>query len=352
MRFESPWALLLLLVIPALVYARRRYSGKAAVYFSSTAHAAVSGKSARQRLLVLPPGLRIAVLTLFVLALARPQQGQERVRDVTKGVAIEMVVDRSGSMSAEMTFGRERLNRLEVVKRVFNEFVSGNGKDLPGRPDDLIGLVSFARYPDTACPLTLGHGALLRFVENVQLVTRESEDGTAIGDALALAAARLKTAEETVALQRAQSKDAYEIKSKVIILLTDGMNNYGKRMPDEAAALAAEWGIKIYTIGVGSDEPTATIRTPLGDYVVPARATLDERMLKRLADRTGGIYRRADDAASLRAVYEEIDRLEKTEIESVRYTDYREWFTPFALTGLVLLMTEVMLSCTIFRRLP
>lgn len=352
MRFETPWAFLVLLALPAVLYIYGYRRRRTAFRFSSTRGVATAGRSLRQRLAAVPLALRAVALVLLATALARPQQGLERVRDISKGVAIEMVVDRSGSMAAEMAFGRERLNRLEVVKRVFEEFVAGNGKDLPGRPNDLIGLISFARYADTICPLTLGHGALSRFLEDVHLVTRKSEDGTSIGDALALAAARLKTAEESLARQARNTDNAYDIKSKIIILLTDGQSNFGKRTPIEAAAQAADWGIKIYAIGVGGRESVTTVQTLLGAYMMPMGSSLDEGTLKAIAERSGGIYRRAEDGDSLRAVYEEIDRLEKSEFESVRYVDYKELFVPFALAGLLVLASEVLLANTVFRRIP
>jgi Ca-activated chloride channel family protein len=244
------------------------------------------------------------------------------------------------------------MTRLETVKRVFEEFVTGNKKDLPGRPNDLVGMIAFARYPDTICPLTLAHGALERFLENLRLVQRQSEDGTAIGDALALAAARLKTAEADLARQMKEPETKYEIKSKVIILLTDGQNNCGKRGPREAAELAAKWGVKIHAIGIGGQESVTTIHTPLGDYKVPGGPGVDEGMLKAIAQATGGICRLAEDEESLRAVYAEIDKLEKSEIEAVRYLDYRELFSPFALAALGLLALAVALGSTLVRKIP
>jgi len=352
MRLEAPWALLVLLAIPVVVWLHVRRRRRGSLRFSSTRHAARAGRSLRQRLLWAPLALRVAVLVLLAVALARPQEGKEQVRDVSRGIAIEMVVDRSGSMNAEMDYEGERRNRLEVAKRVFEEFVVGGKGGLKGRGNDLVGMIAFARYPDTVCPLTLAHGALSRFLESVKLVQRRSEDGTAIGDALALAAARLQTAEETLARQT-RGKDAdYEIKSKVIILLTDGQNNCGKRTPAQAAALARDWGIKIYTIGVGGGDAVTTVRTPLGDYKVPVGPGVDEGTLKALADATGGTARLADDAESLRAVYREIDELERSEIESIRFLDYRELFPAFALAGLLLLVAEVALAATVFRRIP
>ncbi len=352
MRFEAPWIFLLLLVVPPVIYLGLRRGGRPFLRFSSTQNAARIGRSLRQRLLWLPPGLRVLALVLLITALARPQQGMERIRQVSKGVAIEMVVDRSGSMGAEMDFQGQRLTRLEVVKRVFEEFITGNGKDLPGRPNDLVGMVAFAKYPDTICPLTLAHGALSRFLETVNLVNRQSEDGTAIGDAVALAAARLKTAEQALARQTKAKQQDYQIKSKVIILLTDGQNNRGRRLPQQAAALAKQWGIKIYAIGIGSDEAVQTVSTPFGSFKVATGSGVDQATLKAMAETTGGLARMANDAQTLRRIYRQIDQLEKTEIESLRYLDYRELFVPLALAALGLLILEVGLNCTVFRRIP
>jgi Ca-activated chloride channel homolog len=352
MHFDSPWAFLLLLAIPALFWAGSRGRRTGGLRFSSVSQARRAGRSLRQRLGFVPGLLRMLALVCLVAALARPQKGLEQVREVSQGVAIEMVVDRSGSMAAEMEYEGERLNRLEVVKRVFQRFVLGDKRGLPGRPNDLIGMVAFARYADTVCPLTLSHGALPRFLDTVSLAQRRSEDGTAIGDAIALASARLKTAEETLRQQVPGKSANYTIKSKVIILLTDGENNAGKRQPLEAAKLAAQWGIKIYAIGVGGGESVATIRTPFGDYKVPTGSGIDAGALKAIAEAASGLYRQADDTRSLEKIYEEIDRLERSEIEAMRYVDYQEIFLPFALAGLLLLLADVGLQGTFFRKIP
>ena len=352
LHFASKGSFLLLLAIPALVYLRARLGRRGSLRFSTTQHARQAGRSLRQRLLLLPMALRLLALALLVVALARPQLGKERIRDVSRGVAIEMVVDRSGSMGAEMDFGGERLNRLGVVKEVFKEFLFGNKKSLSGRPNDLVGMVAFARYADTVCPLTLGHGALGRFLESVKLVRLRSEDGTAIGDAVALAAARLNKADETLKRQIRDGSKDYTIKSKIIIVLTDGRNNAGKRSVEYGAELAKKWGIKIYSIGVGG-EGLQRVRDPFGGFFLRAGfGGVDESSLKRLAETTGGMYRLAQDADALRAIYKEIDKLERSEIESVRFLDYKELFAPFAMGALALLFLQVALSCTLFRKIP
>ncbi len=352
MRFESPWVLLFLLLIPVAVGIYLKVKGNGSLRFSSIRQAERVKKSMRLRLIALPFWVRIAVLILLVIGLARPQAGTEQVRDVNEGIAIEMVVDRSSSMGAEMDYDGERVNRLQAVKRVFKEFVFGNQADLEGRPHDLIGMVTFARYADTVAPLTLAHGALDQFLDSVELVKRKSEDGTAIGDGIALAAGRLKEAEETLAKQNGRGEAGYEIKSKIIILLTDGQNNTGERTTRDAARLAKEWGIKVYTIGVGGDGQKLRQQGVWGRLFSMAGRGVDTETLKSVAETTGGVFRMAEDADALRSIYAEIDRLEKTEIEAARYMDYRELFQPLILVALGLLFFEILLSNTVFRRIP
>ncbi len=351
MHFDSPWALLLLLIIPLMIALKRIRIRGGTIGFSTLKIAAGSGRSLRQRLIWIPGLIRVIAIAMLVIALARPQSGREEIKEVSKGIAIEMVVDRSSSMGAELEYRGERLNRLEVVKNVFEEFVMGNQKDLSGRPNDLIGMIVFARYSDTICPLTLAHGALPSFLKNVKLVQTREEDGTAIGDAIALAAARLKKAEEAYRREKG-GLESYEIKSKVIVLLSDGENNAGKRTPQEAAKLAAEWGIKIHAIAIGGGDAVTSVQTPFGVYKVPSRQRVDTGALKAAADMTGGIFREADDMESLIEIYREIDAMEKSEIESIRFVDYNESFMWFALSGLILIMIEIILNNSLYRKIP
>jgi Ca-activated chloride channel family protein len=283
--------------------------------------------------------LRVAALALAVVALARPRAGVEQIRESREGVAIQMVLDRSGSMAAEMDYDGQKTTRLEVVKRVFRDFVMGSGRTLRGRPNDLVGMVTFARYADTICPLTLSHGAALRFLGSVHLVTSQAEDGTAIGDALALAAARLESA--TVDAK----SSGYRVASKVIILLTDGIHNAGRRTPAEAARLAATWGIRIHTIGMGGGSELTTLRGG-------APAQIDRDTLEEIARIGGGIFRDATDAAGLRQVYAEIDRMERSPLAEVRYAGHRELFGAFGVAALLLLVAEALLTASVLRRLP
>jgi len=352
MQFASPWALLTLLVIPLLLLSRRFRGRPPHVRLPSVIHALTVPASWRQQLAWLPLGLRVAALILLCIGLARPQEGSEKIYDIRKGIAIEMVLDRSSSMQAEMEFAGRTLTRLEVAKQAFAEFVQGNKDDLAGRPNDLIGMINFARFPDTICPLTLAHDGLQGFLDNVKPVDRKSEDGTAIGDALALAAARLQTAEQDFARQAGDREKEYEIKSKVIILLTDGENNSGEISPQQAAAMAREWGITIYTIGVGSPEEISKLGGILGfSFKMPGRG-VDEKTLRNLATATGGRFWLAKDGQALHKIYEQIDQLEKSEVESLRYVEYKEFFPRFALIALGLLLMEAGLQNTLFRRLP
>lgn len=346
---HTPWALALLAAIPVVVFLHLRPGRRPALRFSSVERVKELAPSVFYHMRHTPLFLRIAVLVLLIIAIARPRLGTERIVEHSRGVALEMVIDRSGSMGAEMRYAGERLNRFEVVKRVFREFVLGNDGELEGRPSDLIGMITFALYPDTVCPLTHNHDALVQFVDSADLVGLQSENKTAIGDAIALAAARLKTAEEDLRRRRLQTgEESFTIKSKAIILLTDGQNNAGKRTPIEAAKLAAEWGIKIYCIGIGGGKPASAIDMFFGRQ----GSDLDDRTLNAVAEITGGFFRKATDEDGLRGIYEKIDELEKTEIVSERYVDYKERFSGWAVPALLLLLLEAAVSNTFFRRIP
>ena len=352
-RFNTPIAFLILFAIPFVLYFYFK-KNKIGIKFSSTARINTVGQSWKQKLIVLPVILRVLVLVFLTLAIARPQMGKEMIRDISKGIAIEMVVDRSGSMRYMKDINRKSMSRLDIVKKAFKEFVAGNNKNLKGRPNDLIGMITFARYADTVCPLTLSHNALLQFIENMEIVKIQSENATSIGDGIALAAARLRTAEESLDREKLKDNVTYEIKSKIIILLTDGEDSgIGKRTPLQAARLAAEWGIKIYTIGLSGKGWYEIIEDSFfGRQKRFINSYINSAILEKIAKETGGIFRVAEDIDSLRDIYIEINNMEKSEIESVRYLDYKELFMPFALIALLLLLAEILLSATIFRRIP
>jgi Ca-activated chloride channel family protein len=364
MQLDSPWALLLLLIIPVLGWLMLRKRRTAAVTFSSLDSARDCPVSWRVRLRPLLVLGRLLCLAILIIALARPRKGTMLSEISTEGVAIEIVVDHSGSMNAEMDYYGEKLNRLEALKKVLADFIIGGKGGLAGRRGDPLGLVIFARYADTLCPLVLSHNVLLEFLKNTDIVRVRSEDGTAIGDALSLAAARLQKAEEEIQQRNARlgikagessgatERADFKIKSKAIILLTDGRHNAGQYSPMQAVELAKKWGIKIYTVGIGSGQAFATWQTMMGTFKIPVEQDLDEPLLKAIAETTGGFYGRADDAGALHKIIEKIDQLEKTEVKTVQYTQYAERFGPWTTTALAVLLFEMLAGCTIFRKIP
>lgn len=338
MTFANPSWFLLLLLVPLVWFLPEWRRARSVIRFPSAGLFETIPPTIWQRLAWLPQALRAACLVLLIVALARPQRPNEKTRVYAEGIAIQMVVDNSGSMQIEdFVLDGKLVTRLDAVKDVFARFVKGDGTRT-GRLDDLVGLVTFANFPDTKCPLTLSHEALVLEINAVKTAI-PSDDGTNIGDAVAWALEDLKTA---------------KAKSKVMILLTDGVNEPQRHegMPEpldplEAARIAQGLGIKIYSIGAGSTEPAVRLK----DRMVPNRA-LDERLLKTMAETTGGQYYRATDTEGLRQIYSEIDRLEKTRSESAVYLDYKELFPPLAWAGLALLCVEQLLVATRLRRIP
>jgi len=349
LEFRDPLFLLAALAAPAVYWLAARLP--AVVSFSSLALLDGAPSSLRARLSTVPALLLALATVLVAVALAGPRTGNATTRIQRDGIAIVMVVDRSSSMQArDFVRGDTSIDRLEVVKATFRRFVTGRfvtgagaglltGATGEGRPDDLVGLVAFARYADGVCPLTLDHGNLLTILNDLEIVTQREEDGTAIGDGLALAVERLR---ENPA------------KSKVAILLTDGVNNAGDIEPQQAADLAAAHGIKVYAIGAGrTGYAPVPVRTPRGDTVLRrARVEIDEATLEDIAKRTGGRYFHASDADGLSDVIDEIDRLERSEITEIRYLEYEEHFAGFAGGALLLLGSSALLGASLLRRLP
>jgi len=319
---------------------------------SSTAGLASLPRTFRQRLVWLPGAACWIGLMLLCTALARPQLGIGRVETSAEAVAIQLVVDRSGSMNQYMEVDGALESRIVAVKSVLGDFLLGDGDELTGRSSDLVGLITFARFAETACPLVRDPETLTQLVQTVQTAQARYEDGTAIGDGLALAAARLKRAEDELKNRQRSGVDGeLTIKSKVIVLLTDGDNNAGEADPIEAAKLAAEWGIKVYTIGIGAGADSFQIlRGVFGERRVRVPSNVDESTLQSIAELTGGTYHRAQDGEALRRVYAEIDKLEKSSVNSVEYTDWQEQFTYPAFAGGALMAIGLLLGTTWLRR--
>ncbi len=348
MIFTTPWAFALFAPLALILATRFVARGGEAFSFSSLRAVGAAGKSLRQRLLWIVPVAEMLAATLFIFALARPQEGVRQIKDTTEGIAIEMLMDISSSMSISMRNTANRDSRLSVAKRVFEDFITGDGNELDGRSTDMIGLITFARYPNTVCPLTLSHDMLVYFARELQIEERPNEDGTAFGDAVAIGAARLQSVEAATWAQTAKVSGSYRICGKVIILLTDGENNCGRHLPLEAAALARKWGVRVYTIGFGEQKARVRLRPGAPRTTRPLDA-VDEN-LWRIADMTGGVFRRAHDEESLRAVYKEIDKLEKLQFAELGHIDYQERFMPFAAVGVLLLFLSVVLKTTWLRK--
>ena len=356
LQFNSPWVLLSLFLLPVLYWLEKRKKTSASMRFSSLSLVNSCGSGWRVKWLPVVKVIRYLCLACLIIALARPREGISISNMSTKGVAMELVVDRSGSMGQQMEYEGEQLDRLETAKRVIADFVNGKNGQFQGRQGDLIGLVTFARYPDTVCPLVSSHNLLVDFLKQTRTASSQDEDGTAIGEAIALAVARLDKAEQQILENnrkiRQQVGAAFEptfsIKTKAVILLTDGINNMGDIDPLQAAKLAKDLNIKIYTIGIGSDKDHMI----WNGMRIPSREQLDEGLLREIADMTGGLYQKASDSKSLTDIYSKIDKLEKTEIKSIAYYDYKEKFAPWAIAALILIVLEILVKTTIFRKLP
>jgi Ca-activated chloride channel family protein len=329
-RFAAPWALALLpvAIVAAWWMARGKTRRVARLRLPGVAELTPIAGSAWVRVDRALPWVRGGVLVLLVLALARPQSGTRLETENTEGVDIVVALDISGSMRCE---DFRPLNRLAVAKKTVEEFADG-------RPADRIGLVVFSAIATTRCPLTLDHAMLRSFLDDVDFTPQE-EDGTAIGLGVATAVNRLRTS---------------PARSKVIVLVTDGRNNRGQVGPEAAAEAAKALGVRVYTVGVGTEgeAPYPVYDGPLGKRYVMLREDLDEALLKKVALATGGAYFRAADPQALREVFAKIDSLEKTRIESRVRVLYTELFPLALLPAGLMFLGEALLLATRLRRIP
>jgi len=359
---RHPWFLFALLLVAAVWWAWLSRRRRAAIRFSGISRLETAGGSWSLQARHVLPVLRSLAVILLVVSIARPQQADEETRVTTEGVAIQLVVDRSGSMDQQDFMLDEDGNmqtRLQAVKDVVEAFVLGDGDELRGRPDDLIGLIAFARWADTECPLTRDHSHLTRALKQIETPRVREESFTAIGDALLLAVERIRNIK-----RRFEHDETFKIKSQAIILLTDGEQNAGKYDPVQAAEVATALGVKIYTIGAAPEFQ----KRQVGGFIFQSRTVnvpvqVDEETLTKVAEMSGGKYFRAKDTDSLNEIYTEIDRLERSAIDETKYYLYEElaynWFSlgpvrlpPPLIVVLVLLAIEVVLANTRFRKIP
>ncbi|MFZ6034480.1 MAG: vWA domain-containing protein [Melioribacter sp.] len=325
--FANQWILYLLLLLPLLFYSywKRRDNYSPSILFSSLKLFGDVPRGIKERLVHLPALLRLLGIGALIVAFARPQTFSSGENIYTEGIDIAIVLDVSGSMLAEDF----KPNRLEAAKNVIGDFIRG-------RTNDRIGLVIFAGESFTQCPLTIDYNVLRNLLAEIK--SGMIQDGTAIGNAIANGVNRLKDS---------------NAKSKVMVLLTDGVNNAGEIDPVTAAQIAQKFGIRIYTVGVGSlGQAPYPFQTPFGIRRQMVPVEIDENLLKQISEITGGKYFRATSNRKLAEIYEEIDKLEKTKVEVTSYRHAKELFFFWALGGLILLLTEFSLEKFYLRKLP
>ena len=324
--FANPKLLWILALVPLVIlwYVLRHKKQEASMQFSDTNGFAQLPKTWKAYLRHLLFALKMAALALLIVALARPQSSSTNSTSNIEGIDIVMAMDVSGSMLARDL----KPDRLTAAKNVASDFVKG-------RPGDRMGLVIFSGETFTQVPLTTDHGVMLNML--AEMKNGLIEDGTAIGDGLATAISRLKDSEAI---------------SKVVILLTDGLNNAGSVDPYTAAEIAKLYGIRVYTIGVGSyGTAPYPVQTPFGTQIQQMKVEIDEKLLTQVANSTGGKYFRATSNQKLDEVYQEIDKLERSKIEVTEFRRLHEEFYPLVAWALALLLLEFLLRKTIFRTL-
>lgn len=328
---NSAYLLLMLLVIPCVIwYVLRGRKRRAAMSVPTVSMYGGMRKSWKYYLLHVPFILEMAAIVLLSLILARPQTTDRWQDTEIEGIDIMLAVDVSTSMLAEDL----KPNRIEAAKQVASEFING-------RPNDNIGLTIFAGEAFTQCPMTVDHAILLNMFQNVSSDIAAKgiiEDGTAIGMGLANAISRLKDS---------------QAKSKVIILLTDGSNNRGEISPTTAAEMAKSFGIRVYTIGVGTNGTAPyPVQTAYGKQYVNIAVEIDENVLRQIAQTANGQYYRATSNSKLKEVYDEIDKLERTKLQVKEFSKNQEEYQPLALALLLCLLAAILLKQTVLRTIP
>ena len=328
LRFEDPWLLLILLLIPILVWRERKSVN--AILYSSIGPLKEVGFHRSEILEVIPTIFRFIAIAFFIIAFARPQQGHKKTEIISQGVDIVLAIDTSGSMQAlDFKKNNAPVTRLSVVKSVVSDFIMNRDKDR-------IGMVVFGAEAFTQSPLTLDHQILDSFLSKLKIGM--AGDSTAIGSAIGISIKRLKDLKS---------------KSKIIILLTDGRNNSGEIPPLQAAEIAKTLGIKIYTIGVGKKgKAPFLVDTILGKRLIYQNVDIDEKTLKDISKMTNAQYFRATDIETLKSIYEHINLLEKSEVKTLDHSEYTELFHYLIISGLLFLITEIIISNSILRKVP
>ena len=323
--FGQPWFFLLLVLVPVLIwwYVSKNNRRQAAIIISDVSAKGLSSWKTSFR--HLPFVLRLLAVIFIIAAIARPQTMFEEQHAEGEGIDIVLCIDVSGSMTAQDLTP----NRLEAAKTVAIDFVNK-------RLTDRIAVVIFSGESFTQCPLTTDHPVLISAIENIR--NGLLEDGTAIGSGLSTSVERLRTSKS---------------KSRIVVLLTDGENNGGLIDPQTAKEIAKAFQIKVYTIGVGTDGyAPQPVNTPMGIVMQQGKVSIDEKLLKEIANETGGKYFRAKDNEGLTGIYAEINGLEKSKVEISTRTRYTEKFFPFVLAALILIFMELLLKFTVFRKFP
>lgn len=324
--FGQPLYFLLFLIFPVLIWLKYRSGSRQNASIQISTLKGVSNKgSMKSSLRNLPFWIRLMALSAIVVALARPQEKFDQTKREGQGIDIILCIDVSGSMTAQ-DFAP---NRMEAAKKVAIDFVNH-------RQDDRIGIVIFAGESFTQCPLTTDHYVLVSQIQQIR--NGLLEDGTAIGSGLATSVDRLRNSKS---------------KSKVVILLTDGVNNGGLIDPSTAAEIAKTYHVRVYTIGVGSSGyAPITEPTPLGSITQPQKVSIDEKLLTNIANGTGGKYFRATDNQSLEKIYSDINKLEKSKVQITTFHLFSEKFYPFVFLAMALLLLEGILRYTVFKKFP
>ena len=332
LRFHDPLWFFLLLLIPVVIWSYFRANSGGTIKYSSISALKKIKPSPSLYYRHTTLFFRCIAIILLTFALARPQKGKEDTKVTTEGIDIILAVDTSGSMVAGDLTRNPDLSRLDVAKQVVESFIKK-------RKNDKIGLVVYGEDAYTQCPLTLDYGVLLKFLDKCKIGIA-GQNSTSIGDAIATSVLRMENS---------------KAKSKIVILLTDGKNNSGLISPDTAAEMARELGVKIYTIGVGTKAAYAPVPAidMYGDKTYQRMPVdIDENLLKEIANVSSGKYFRATNKNSLKKIYDDIDKMEKTKTEVFHYMEFKEQFTSFALMGALFLITEILLKNTKFKKLP